>query len=206
MGPVGIQPGLRPGFHGLGHNRRPFMVRTGGGERHGSRPYADNIPPGVHGFQGMFAIITPALITGAFGGADEVQHLRGLHRSVGDDSLCAGGPLGVGRQTAGWADWEPWTSPADGGPHQLGNRGPGSSPDRGTPPGVQDAADASAQRSDGGPGSGPALVWLVRVQRRKRAGGRRTAGQQCFRGNQHGSASAVLAWVAISGYSASIPA
>ncbi len=52
-------------------------------------------------FQGMFFIITPALICGAFAEPHEVQHHGRVLRRLGDSRVLPALPLGVGRRTLG---------------------------------------------------------------------------------------------------------
>ena len=65
-------------------------------------PYADNMPHQAFMiFQGMFAIITPALVTGAFAERMKFSSYMIFTSFVGHDSLCAGRSLGMGWRMAG---------------------------------------------------------------------------------------------------------
>ena len=83
-------------------------------------PYADNMPHQAFMiFQGMFAIITPALVTGAFAERMKFSILCHLHRPVGDGRVRSGRPLGMGRRLA-WRAWRARLRGRQRSSHQLG--------------------------------------------------------------------------------------
>ena len=47
-------------------------------------------------FQGMFAIIAPAILTGAFAERMKFRRLCPVHDSLGNAGICARSPLGLG--------------------------------------------------------------------------------------------------------------
>ena len=135
-------------------------------------------------FQMMFAIITPALITGAF--AERKKFSAFLLFTL----LWA---TFVYDPLAHWV----W---ADGGwlkklgrarlrgrhrrPHLLGRVGARLRAHDRQAPGLRPPADAAPQPADDGDGRGAAVVRLVRLQRRQRARGQRPGGQRVH-GDQH---------------------
>ena len=130
VGGVWLQHGLRGGQRVFRRTRCTyFFLRGVGGAP--NPDYAATIPQQTFMlFQMMFAIITPALISGALGGAHEVQRLPALHGAVGDCRLFPAGAhglgqgrpvqLGAGRQGPGARFCR-----RHGGAHQFRRFGPG---------------------------------------------------------------------------------
>ena len=122
-------------------------------------------------YQMMFAIITPALISGAFAERMKFTAYVVVHPALGDAGLRPDGALGLGRRRLAARAWARSTSPAapsstsapgvsalvlragDGQAARLSRRG-----------------DAPAQPDDDAAGHRAALVRLVRLQRRQRPG------------------------------------
>ena len=71
-------------------------------------------------FQGKFAIITPALIAGAFAGARAVSRLLRLHRALGLDRLLPTGTLGLGIRWIPAKDGRAGLRRRNRRPHQRG--------------------------------------------------------------------------------------
>ena len=121
-------------------------------------------------FQGTFAIITAALISGAM-----VERLRfGTYLAfiVALDAgrLRAGGALGVGRRLSGHRR-RPRLRRRRGRARQRGGGGAGGRPRRRPAQGLRPPRDPAAQRAVHAARRRPALVRLVRLQRRQRPGG-----------------------------------
>ncbi len=113
-------------------------------------PHADNVPHQAHMiFQGMFAIIAPALIAGAF--AERMKFICAVRRAVGHDRVRPCRPLGLGR----------WMDPGAGrarlrgrqrGPHQHRGSRSGRRLDIWPAYRLWRGADGAAQHSHGGAG------------------------------------------------------
>ena len=169
LGPVGalrVQPGLRP-RQGRPH-RRPRMVRA----RTASVPradadYAPTIPHiAFMVFQMMFAVITPALISGAF--AERMKFSAYLvFTSSGRPSSTTRWPTGSGAD--GWLGREARRARLrgrHGRPHHAGVAALVAALVIGKRAGYGTDAMSAAQPPDGLTRRGRPLVRLVRVQRR----------------------------------------
>ena len=115
-----LQPGLHAG-NALHRRPRPRLPARHLERRRNARgnpnPLAPTIPETVYMcFQMTFAIITPALIAGAFAERMKFSAMLCLHDAVGDLRLCADRALGLGpgrlpqRQPRAWVRFS--TSPA----------------------------------------------------------------------------------------------
>src|SRR4030095_14901750 len=121
-------------------------------------------------FQMMFAVITPALITGAFAERKKFSTFLVfilVWATVVYDPL-AHWVWGMGGwlRNLGALDFAGGTVVH----HSSGLSAPAPPPDHRQAPGVRPSADAPPQSAVHGDGSEPALVRLVRIQRRQRAG------------------------------------
>ena len=171
-----------------GPHRRPRLRRL-----HGRRPRAQHrstastIPFVLFAaFQLMFAAITPALITRRLRRAQAVRRVRAVHDPVVDPRLLADRALGLGGRTAGCSSSAPSTSRAarsstsSSGVSALvvalliGRRVVNG--DRMEP----------ARHADDRPRRGPAVVRLVRLQRRLGARRQRPRGQRAARDQHRG--------------------
>ena len=128
-------------------------------------------------FQLMFAIITPALISGAIADRAKFGRWVALRRRLGHHRLLPGRALGVRLRrpdvrtaTAGWLanarrrGLRRW----NGGPHQRRCRGPRPGARARQARGLAEGADAAAQPAVRHARRRPAVVRLVRLQRRLR--------------------------------------
>ena len=136
-------------------------------------------------FQGMFFIITPALICGAFAERMKFSTMVVFMVLVGHLCLLPAGPLGVGWRSSGL--WQRACQGVlgrrgvgfcrrDGSPHQFRRLGLGVRLGVGQTVGLRQRADAAAQPDLHRPGRGHALGGLVRIQRRQRPVGGPTGG------------------------------
>ena len=171
-----------PDLGGFIGNLEWFGLRNVGME---PGPYSDTIPHLTFmSFQMMFAVITPALILGAF--AERAKFSTYLVFTVAwmTISLRAAGPLGLGRRLDRVGVGRARLRRRHRGAHQRRRGGPGlrdllrQAPRRG--PG-----DRPPRRDDGRAGHRLAVVRLVRLQRRLRPGRQRVSGQR-LRDDQHG--------------------
>ena len=127
-------------------------------------------------YQGTFAIITAALISGAIVERMRFRRLPRVHRALGARRLRAGRPLGLGRRLAR-RSWARSTSPAE--PSSTSTRRRRRSSRRSSLGPRKDfarQAHAAAQRSLHAARRGASLVRLVRIQRGQRARGQRHRG------------------------------
>ena len=138
-------------------------------------------------FQGMFFIITPALICGAFAERMKFSTMVVFMILWGTLGLLPAGPLGLGRRNPAYGSKHahsgrgPRLRRRYGGPHQLGRLGPGlrfgdRQADR-----LRQPADAAAQPDLYRHRGDDALGRLVRVQRRQRLGRQRSGRQRLLR-------------------------
>ena len=112
---------------------------------------------------------------GRGGRADAVRPLPRVHRSLDALRVRAGRPLGLGRRLA-HEQGRARLRRGDRRAHQRRRVGAGGRSRPGRAQGLQPAGDPSAQRAVRSPRCRPALVRLVRVQRRERARGQRARG------------------------------
>ena len=184
LGAVGLHPGLRTGHRPRAH-RRARLAGARGRDRRTVRHVRDDDPaPRVHDLPEMFAIITPALITGAF--AERKRFKAFVIFAVAWSTL-------VYAPIAHWV-WSP-----DGWLFGLGaldfaggtvvhlSSGIAALVAAlfiGRRTGLIERADGAARRADDRPRRGPAVVRLVRLQRRLGAR-RQRARRQRVRHHQH---------------------
>ena len=125
-------------------------------------PYADTIPhQAFMVFQAKFAIITPALIAGAFAERIKFSRIRNLHSSLVDDCVLAIGPLDVGNWGLARRCGGVGLCRRRSGAHQLGGGGRSGGADIRPATRVRQTGDDSPQRAVRGVGGFAALVWMV---------------------------------------------
>ena len=126
-------------------------------------------------FQLMFAIITVALISGAVADRTKFLGLGHLRRHLGLDRLLPGRALGVRlrqhrarrrRRRLARQPRRPGLRRRNGGPHQRRCRRPGPGDRPGQARGLAQDPDEAAQPAPGAARLRPAVLRLVRVQRR----------------------------------------
>ena len=98
--------------------------------------------------------------------AQALQGLRPLHPAVDDARLLADRPLGLGRRRLAAQAGRPRLRRWHRRPHQLRRRGAGRGPGPGAAGEARVRAVRAARRPPDGPRRRPALVRLVRLQRR----------------------------------------
>ena len=144
-------------------------------------------------YQATFAIITAALISGAV-----VERMRfgpyvAFITPLDPAGLRPGGALGLGRRMA----HEPRRARLrrrDRGAHQRRRVGPGRGTGARLPEGLRTHRGPASQRPLRAAGRGPALVRLVRLQRRQRAGGQRVLPALAFTNTFLAPAATLVVW------------
>ena len=124
-------------------------------------------------FQLMFAIITPALISGALADRVKFTRLGPVHRPVGHRRLLPGRPLGLGRRRLALQARRDRLRRRHRRPHQRRCRRPRRHPGHRQARRLQEGPDAPAQPAARHARRRPAVVRLVRLQRRLLARQRR---------------------------------
>ena len=114
-----------------------------------------------------------------------LQGLRAVLAAVDAPRVLADRPLGLGRRRLAPQAGRPRLRRRHRRPHQLGRRGPGRRPRPGTPGQARVGPLRAARRPPDGHRRRPALVRLVRLQRRLRPGGQRHCRQRVRR-HEHG--------------------
>ena len=208
-------PSRRLRVHRAGEHRGPARrVRRGGNPDTGTAarwPGPDAIPVlAFCMFQLMFAVITPALISGAIADRVEVLELDAVRRAVGDDRLLPGRALGVlvrrvRRRDAvgGWIANANKLGALDfaGGTAvhiNAGAAGLALAHRARQAPRLAEGADAAAQPAARAARRRPAVVRLVRLQRRlgaRRAGD--LAGVAFINTHDRHRAAALLGWLVV---------
>ena len=153
------------GLHGVGFDPNP--------------DYAPTIPHQLFMvYQLMFAVITPALISGAFAERMKFSAYLALHAALGDAGLRPRGALGLGHRRLDQGSGRARLRGRPGRAHHLGRRGTLLRAGDGQAQGARHRGDAPAQPDDDGARDRPALVRLVRLQRRQRPGGQHVGGRR----------------------------
>ena len=162
VGPLRLQPRLRPRRRRQGPHRRPRLRRA---QRGRPRPApdlrADDPAPALHGLSAHVRRHHPRADLGGVRRADEVLVVPDVHTPLGDVRLRPRRALGLGRRLDRRAArgarlcWWP------GRPRDLGRRRPLCRARDGQAEGARRGGDAPAQPDDDRPGDRPALVRLV---------------------------------------------
>ena len=144
-------------------------VGLNGVGRRAEPDYAPTIPHlAFMAFQMMFAIITPALITGAFAERKRFKAFVALQRRCGPRSSTPPSRTGSGSPAAGCAPGRPRLRRRHRRPPLLGRLGARRRPCSASGGRSRRGGHRAARPDDDRPGRRAALVRLVRLQRRKR--------------------------------------
>ncbi len=182
MGALRLQPGVLA--RKLVH-RRALVDRPERGRRGAESGLCGDDPaPGVHDFPGDVRGHHAGLDHRGVRRADEVLRVPALHAALGDAGLRPGLPLGLGSRRLAAQHGRAGFRGRDGGAHHRGRLGAGDGAGDRPAERIQRRSQSAAQPAADGAGRGPAVVRLVRVQRRQRAV-RRRAGRQRLRGHEH---------------------